>query len=181
MSTFDAAQESLMRPGTVGVIPTDTIYGVVARAADQEAVDRLYQLKKREHKPGTIVAANIEQLVNLGIKRRYLKAVEHLWPGPLSVEIPNTIDYLNQSTGRQAFRLPNDRVLTQLLLIVGPLLTTSANEPGKPTANTVDDAQLYFGESVDFYVDGGDLSGRLPSTIIGYRNFRVGFGSSVRP
>ena len=94
-----------MRPGTVGVIPTDTIYGVVARAADQEAVDRLYQLKKREHKPGTIVAANIEQLVNLGIKRRYLKAVEHLWPGPLSVEIPHTIDYLNQSTGRQAFRL----------------------------------------------------------------------------
>jgi tRNA threonylcarbamoyl adenosine modification protein (Sua5/YciO/YrdC/YwlC family) len=163
---FDTAQESLQRPGAIGVIPTDTVYGVVARAVDHEAVNRLYRLKKRNHKPGTIIAANIEQLVHLGIKRRYLKAVERLWPGPLSVEIPHAIDYLSQFTGRQAFRLPNDKALTQLLLIVGPLLTSSANEPGKPTANNVDDAQRYFGKSVDFYVDGGDLSGRLPSTII---------------
>jgi L-threonylcarbamoyladenylate synthase len=56
--------------------------------------------------------------------------------------------------------------LKSLLEKTGPLLTTSANQPGKPPATTIQEAEAYFGGSVDFYVDGGDLSGRPPSTII---------------
>lgn len=163
---YDAACSALLKPGSVGVIPTDTVYGVVARATDQAAVERLYKLKHREQKPGTIIAASIDQLVELGIKRRYLKAVEEFWPGPVSVEIPHPISYLNQGTGRQAFRIPADAALLDLLLRTGPLQTTSANLPGEPPATTVEEAKAYFGEAVDFYVDGGDLSDRQPSTII---------------
>jgi L-threonylcarbamoyladenylate synthase len=156
----------LLLDGAVGVLPTDTVYGVVCRAADQAAVKRLYALKGREQKPGTIIAASTEQLVELGIKYRYLKAVEQFWPNPLSVEIPHSLEYLHQGTFRQAFRIPKDHDLATLLKKTGPLLTSSANHPGKPTANTVSEAEDYFSESVDFYVDGGDLSGRLPSTIL---------------
>lgn len=156
----------LLKPGAVGVIPTDTVYGVVARAVDEAAVARLYKLKQREHKPGTIIAASIDQLVELGIKRRYLKAVEQFWPGAVSVEIPHSITYLNQGTGRQAFRIPDDVELLKLLEQTGPLQTTSANQPGEPPATTVGEAQKYFGEQVDFYDNGGDLSDRQPSTII---------------
>jgi len=48
----------------------------------------------------------------------------------------------------------------------GPLVTSSANHPGKPGSVTIREAIDYFDGRVDFYVDGGDLSGRAPSTII---------------
>lgn len=166
MPQFSGVADKLSKPGTVGVIPTDTVYGLVARAADEAAVTRLYALKGREHKPGTIIAANIDQLVELGIKRRYLTAVEQFWPGAVSVEIPHHVDYLSQVTGRQAFRIPADKDLQKLLLETGPLQTSSANSPGEPPANTIAAAKKYFGDKIDFYIDGGDLSNRQPSTII---------------
>lgn len=156
----------LLKNGAVGVLPTDTVYGLVCRAADKDAVERLYALKSRDHKPGTIIAASVDQLVELGVKLRYLRAVEHLWPGPVSVETPHSIDYLNMATGRQALRIPDFAELQQLLTGTGALQTTSANAPGEPVATTVEEAQKYFGDTVDFYVDGGDLTGRPPSTII---------------
>jgi L-threonylcarbamoyladenylate synthase len=152
--------------GEVGVIPTDTLYGLVCRAADQAAVTRLYALKSRDHKPGTLIAATIDQLAELGIPRRYLTPVQQFWPGAVSVETPHHVDYLTQSTGRQGIRIPDHPELLALLAGTGPLQTTSANQPGEPPSTTIAEAQKYFGNSVDFYVDGGDLSGRLPSTII---------------
>lgn len=152
--------------GAVAVIPTDTVYGVVCSAKLPDAVKRLYALKAREAKPGTVIAASIDQIVDLGIPRRYLTAVEQFWPGAVSVEIPHNITYLNQGTGRQAFRIPDDSELLALLKHTGPLQTTSANQPGQPPAETIAQAEAYFGDSVDLYVDGGDLSGRQPSTII---------------
>lgn len=165
-SLSDPAVVALLQDGAVGVLPTDTVYGLVCCAADQAAVTRLYALKDRQQKPGTVIAASIDQLVELGIKRRYLTAVEQFWPNSISIEIPHDISYLNQGTGRQAFRIPKDDILIKLLAQTGPLQTTSANQPGEPEATTVTEAQRYFGDTVDFYIDGGDLSSRLPSTLI---------------
>lgn len=162
----DPGLVSLLKDGAVGVVPTDTVYGLVALAANQTAVERLYALKSRDHKPGTLIAATIDQLVELGIKARYLKAVEQFWPGPVSVETPHHIDYLNMSTGRQGIRIPDDQPLLALLEKTGPLQTTSANMPGEPVATNIEEAKAYFGDTVDFYVDGGDLSNRPPSTVI---------------
>jgi L-threonylcarbamoyladenylate synthase len=157
----------LLNNSAVGVMPTDTVYGLVCRAADQAAVKRLYALKSREHKPGTVIAASMQQLIDLGLKARYVKAYEAFWPNALSIEIPNQITYLNQDTGRQAFRVVKEpAALISLLEQTGPLLTSSANQPGEPTANTIQEAQNYFGDTIDFYVDGGDLSDQLPSTLI---------------
>jgi L-threonylcarbamoyladenylate synthase len=161
--------KQLERHGSIGVIPTDTVYGVVARAADAEAVERLYQLKKREKKPGTLIAASISQLEELGLKHRYLKAVEQYWPGAVSVVIPVSdpaLAYLHQDKLSLAVRIPADKKLQALLKKTGPLLTSSANHPDEPVATTIKQAKDYFAGQVDFYADGGDLSGRQPSTII---------------
>lgn len=165
---FDEAAAKLTTPGSIGVIPTDTVYGVVARASDQAAVMRLYELKHREHKPDTLIAASIDQLVDLGIKRRYVQAVESYWPGAVSVVIPcgDDLAYLHQGVGSLAIRIPGDEMLRALLERTGPLITSSANQPGEPPANTVAEARAYFGSGVDFYTDGGDLSGREPSTVL---------------
>jgi tRNA threonylcarbamoyl adenosine modification protein (Sua5/YciO/YrdC/YwlC family) len=159
--------EHLKTPGQIASIPTDTVYGVVARAADPEAVSRLYTLKHREAKPGTIVAATIDQLVELGVKRRYLTAVAQFWPGAVSVIIPcgPELAYIHQGVGSLAFRIPTDTWLLELLEQTGPLLTSSANQPGQPPATTVAEAKRYFDDQIEWYEDGGEIN-REPSTVI---------------
>lgn len=165
---FNDVANQLQAGGAIGIIPTDTVYGVVARVADQAAVQRLYALKHREDKPGTVIAASVEQLEQLGLKHRYLKAVEQYWPGALSVVIPcgSELQYLHQGKLSLAVRIPSHKELQELLEQTGPLLTSSANHPGEPTSTTVAQAKQYFGDGVDFYIDGGDLSSHQPSTII---------------
>jgi L-threonylcarbamoyladenylate synthase len=158
----------LLKAGSVGVVPTDTVYGLVCRAQDLAAVRRLFTVKKREANPGTVLAASLQQLIDLGLKARYLKAVEHFWPNPVSVVIPcgDMLAYLHQGKHSLAVRIPDSADLRALLKETGPLMTTSANHPGEPTAQTVQQAQQYFGDTVDFYVDGGDMGDRPASTVI---------------
>jgi len=167
ITSRDDAIYSLIHGG-VGVMPTDTVYGLVARAQDSQAVARLYALKDREHKPGTVIAASTSQLVALGVDEVYLDKVKKWWPGPLSVETPlgNNLSYLHQNTGRQGFRVVADESVRKILEQTGPLVTSSANRPGEPGSVNVGEAWDYFKDKVDFYIDGGNLSGRAPSTII---------------
>src|SRR5665213_1436377 len=165
---LSTAIDSLNTLGGVVVIPTDTVYGLAARVEDLKAVSRLYDLKLREKKPGTVIAGSIEQLVELGLKRRYLKAVEDYWPAPLSVIIPcgPELEYIHLGKFGIAVRIPDSPELISLVNSVGPLLTSSANLPEQTPANTVQEAKKYFLGNVDLYVDGGDLSTNQPSTIV---------------
>jgi tRNA threonylcarbamoyl adenosine modification protein (Sua5/YciO/YrdC/YwlC family) len=174
--TLDDARVTVeLRRGAVGIIPSDTIYGLAAAASNPEAVVRLYALKARERKPGTIIAASTEELAQLGVNEAALQAVKRYWPNPLSIVIPASDDagYLHQRVGSLAVRIPSDDVLLRLLRQTGPLLTSSANRPGQPPANTVEEARHYFGDEVDFYVDGGDRSGRPPSTVARYTDGKL--------
>lgn len=166
-SLSDPKLTALLRQGTVGVLPADTIYGLAAAATDEHAVTRLYALKSRERKPGTIIAAHISQLSELGIDALLLQRVAHVWPNPLSIVVPcaPTLSYLDQGVGSLAVRIPDDAPLRSLLEQTGPLVTSSANRPGEPPANTYAECRAVFGEQVDFYVDGGDRSGRPASTV----------------
>ncbi len=164
---FSDAGRLLNKAGTVGVIPTDTVYGLAVRATDKTAIEVFYRLKQRQKKPGTLIAANIEQLVILGIPRRYLTPVMQYWPNPISIVIPTTpeLHYLDMGKGSLAVRIPAHQQLHQLLCDTGPLMTSSANQPGEPPANNITEAQHYFQDQVGFYLDGGELQA-LPSTII---------------
>lgn len=159
----------LNEQGKVAVLPTDTIYGLIARAEDSRAVEKLYRLKDRHSKPGTLLALSIDQLVTLGLKRRYLIPLSQYWPGPLSVIIPTgnrKLDYLSQGLPDLAVRIPSYDWIAAILKHTGPLMSTSANLPGQPPATTLKQAQACFSSNVDGYFDGGDLSANLPSTII---------------
>lgn len=156
-------------PGTVAVMPTDTVYGLVARASDEAAVSNLYGLKDRHAKPGTLIGGSIDQLSDLGLTRRYLKAVEQYWPGEVSVIIPCSnpeLHYLTQGLDSLAVRIPDDPLVQAVLSLSGPLMTSSANLPAQPPAETIEQAKSYFGSRVEYYFDGGSLKGREPSTVI---------------
>jgi L-threonylcarbamoyladenylate synthase len=142
-SLADPALARRLLNGAVGVLPTDTIYGIVARAEDPKAVARLYALKQREGKP------------------------VHLWPNPISLVLPApaSLHYLDQGKQSLAVRVPQHEALARLLQQTGPLLTSSANWPGEAAATTMEEAQDYFGDEVAFYVDGGNTRQQLASTV----------------
>lgn len=158
---------SILMKGGVGIMPTDTVYGLVARAEDSSAVARMYKLKDRNHKPGTIIAASIAQLVALGVAQSDIDRVSQWWPNPLSAVLSmNGNEYLHQEVGDIAVRVVSDPVIAMFLQKTGPLLTSSANLPGQTESTSITQAYAYFNDAVDFYVDGGVIDSVLPSTII---------------
>lgn len=157
----------LLQNGAVGIMPTDTVYGLVTIASNPQSVERFYSLKQREQKPGTLIAANTDQLLALGVSQADIDQVSKWWPNPLSAVLTvNGNDYLHQSVGTLAMRVVADPQIRELLTQTGPLITSSANQPGEPPSTTIQEAITYFGDSVDFYVDGGEIKDVLPSTII---------------
>jgi len=165
----------LLNTGGVGILPTDTIYGIVTQVKNPESVKRLYALKSRENKPGTIIASNVQQIIDLGIKQKYIDMAQSFWPNPISIILPadESLSYLHHGLNSLAFRVVSNSQIAKLLDITGPLLTTSANEPGQPVANTVSEAREYFGDLVDFYIDGGNLSDATASAVILISNDEV--------
>ncbi|HSX16815.1 MAG TPA: L-threonylcarbamoyladenylate synthase [Patescibacteria group bacterium] len=182
LSIRDPHLPALLHSGSVGVLPADTIYGLAALAQNPDAVRHLYDLKGRQDqfKPGTVIAANIEQLIDLGVDEAVVRSVAHLWPNPLSIELPigEELAYLYQDTGHRAFRVVADPGVRALLEQTGPLLTSSANRHGDQPAANLDEAKAYFGNDVDFYADGGDMSNRPPSTVARFVNGKL---EVVRP
>ncbi|MBX6334276.1 L-threonylcarbamoyladenylate synthase [Candidatus Saccharibacteria bacterium] len=172
-SFTDPRVVATLAAGGIGVLPTDTIYGIIAPAGDKRAVARLYEIKKREGKPGTVIAASEAQLIELGLDARIVSEVAHLWPNPISIVVPvdPELDYLDLGLKSIAVRIPADQTVRDFLLQVGPLLTSSANHPGQAPSFNVKQAREYFGEEVDFYVDGGERRG-LASTVVRYQNGR---------
>src|SRR4051812_47295169 len=101
-SVTDPRLPKLLKSGRVGVIPTDTIYGLVSVASNEEGVSRLYSLKKRYQKLGTFMGANIEQLLSLGLVEEALRAVAHLWPNPISVVVPTHEGWEHLDLGKRS-------------------------------------------------------------------------------
>lgn len=169
-SILDPEVAELLRDGKIGVIPCDTIYGLVAAERNSVGVEKMYAVKQRKRQPGTTIAASVAQLEEIGFPKGTLERALPYWPDSLSVEMSAAAipEYLSTGQPVMAARIPKPEDLRTLLEATGPLMTTSANQPGAPTATDVKGAMEYFGDDVDFYVDAGDLGDRPPSTIIGF-------------
>jgi L-threonylcarbamoyladenylate synthase len=154
----------------IGVMPTDTLYGIVASAFSKKAVEKIYHLKHRDlKKPLIVLIGDIDDLKKFNIPfRAFEETTKKYWPGPISIILPcedETFSYLHRGTNSIAFRLPNPEWLQTFLRETGPLVAPSANPEGLPPAKNVEEAKNYFADSVSFYIDHGTLTGN-PSTII---------------
>lgn len=167
-SLADPQLIAALQNDAVGVMLCDTVYGIVGRAASVAAAARVMEAKGRKYKPGTLIAANIQQLIDLGLPADHLKIGQHFWPGSVSIVIPAgpELEYIHLGKDSIVVRVPNKPELVALLEAVGPLLTTSANLPDEPMVHTIQEAQQLFGRRLNFYVDGGRLSAPVASTII---------------
>lgn len=159
-----------LKDGKIGVIPTDTIYGIVGSALNPQTVEKIYKLRKRAmEKPFIILISDLNDLnhLNIELTKKQRDFLQKNWPNPVSVVLPVVSEkwkYLHRGTNSLAFRMPKLEWLLDLLKQSGPLVTPSANFEGEKPAENIDEARKYFGDLV-FYLDGGTIKSQ-PSTLI---------------
>lgn len=160
---------SVIEQGGLAVVPTDTIYGVVANAFDVNAVEQLYEIKDRDRsKPLIVLISDSSQMQKFGIPPKFQRLAEQYWPGPVSVAVPHNSkrwSYITRGSGYMAFRLPEPEKIQSMVRAIGPIVAPSANPEGLPPAQTIEEAQDYFGDTVQQYIDAGKLTGN-PSKLI---------------
>ena len=161
-----------IQKGEIGVMLTDTIYGVVGSALDERVVERVYEIKKRDKsKPFLVLISDMKDLeqfkVVMSDEERNVMRVH--WPGALTIILSVTCTdcaYLHRGTQAIAFRLPDKKQLRDILKETGPMIAPSANPQGFAPALSTHEARAYFGKTVDFYIDEGVCAEGTASTIV---------------
>jgi L-threonylcarbamoyladenylate synthase len=154
----------LQNPGAVILVPTETVYGLIAKADDPIAKERIYQLKKREENKrlGWFVP-NWEKVDKYGIMLNDIgkNLAKKYFPGPLTLIAPK------DDGSTQSIRTPNHPLLLAILQEIDcPLWQTSANASGFPDAKNVNDAISMLDGEVDLAIDGGPLEKNSSSSTI---------------
>lgn len=160
----------LLKEGAIGVIPTDTLYGICTSCFSKKSVEKIYKLKKRDpKKPCIILISDLQDLAKFEIKltKKQKEFLRKIWPARISVVLkcPSLkFSYLHRGTKTLAFRLPKKKFILNILETSGPLIAPSANLETKLPATTIYKARKYFKDNV-FYLDKGRLENK-PSTLI---------------
>jgi tRNA threonylcarbamoyl adenosine modification protein (Sua5/YciO/YrdC/YwlC family) len=158
----------LIKQGKIGIIRTDTIYGVVGQAAKEAAVERIFALKGRdETKPPIVLIHDMSAMYDQPSSDMH-QFVSSVWPGRVSVIVPSphAPAWISRGETTATYRVPADESLRKLLSRTGPLIAPSANPQSLSPATTIQEAVHYFGEQVDFYVDGGRVTDNTPSQLL---------------
>ena len=152
----------VVRRGGVVAIPTDALYCLVADPLNLHAVGKVFAAKGRETQRALPLLISdmmmAEDLVRETSSRFYLLG-RKFWPGPLTIIVPSSARVplrVTGNTGRLGLRVPRSKTAIALIEKLGqPLIGTSANLSGKPTARSGIEV---FGEmdgQVDLVLDGG--------------------------
>lgn len=189
---------NFINQGSVIILPTDTLYGIVASALSKKAVEKIYDIKgRKENKPFIVLINSYKQveIFGININKEQAKIVSKFWPGKVSIILPCKLkkwQYLHRGTNSIAFRMIDHRNknLFNLINKVGPIVAPSVNPEGEKPAETIREAKKYFylvrdhegsqrvsisngvGEKIDLYINKGRIK-TLPSTLIRLENEKI--------
>jgi len=155
-----------LRQGAVIAFPTDTLYGVGARARDPLAVERLYRAKRRPAgQPMVWLVTGKDQVeADAMVSDAAEELMRRFWPGALTL-------VLRARAGPDgttiAFRAPDHEVALGLLRSLGePIASSSANPAGQPPPVDADQVIAGMEGRIDLVLDGGPCRIGQPSTIL---------------
>ena len=160
-----------LEQGRAVVLPTETVYGLFAKALDEKAVDHVYQLKGRPRdKALNLNVASLDDILNFSKNQPpYLqKLVESFLPGPLTIilEANERVPYwVNSGLRTVGFRMPSHPVTLELIREFGPLIGPSANISGQASGVSFKEIVKDFGQEVLGIEDDAFLTGQ-DSTIL---------------
>lgn len=169
---WDAFAVEVLQKGGIVLHPTDTAYGLAADIHHVRAIEKIYAVKKRDHKPLIIVVKDIEQAKN------YVELItaaeilaDNFFPGALTLVLnkkDSVHDLISGFRPTVGIRQPNSPITAQLSeLLDSPYTSTSANLSGGPTPYSVEDALSQLDHTlIDLAIDVGPLPVRPTSTVI---------------
>ncbi len=169
--------------GQVIVCPTDTVYGLLADATNKEAVEKVFQIKKRNKKKAiSVFVKDVDMAKKYAKMDREMKMfLEEIWPGKITVALlrkRNTdlskLIYAKKKT--IGLRIPDNKLVGDILnKFKRPLTGTSANISGRPSALRLEDVFRYFEDQElrpGLILSGGNLPYSNPSTVVDFSKDR---------
>lgn len=162
-----------LKEGKIICFAADTVYGLAVDAQNEDAVEKLYRIKKREkNKPIAIFIADSSIAKKLFIFNNIAeKIVKNFFPGYLTLVLKklakpeiNLAKNLNHNDDFLGFRIVNKKFINELFKnFPGILAVTSANISGNKSAISASEINL---QEIDLLIDGGICEGKTPSTVI---------------
>ena len=173
-----ASAAAILRAGGLVAVPTETVYGLAARADSEDAVGRIYEAKGRpSFNPLIVHVPTIEQAERLAVfsaKARDL--AQDYWPGPLTLVLPRREDAglaasVTAGLPTLALRMPDHPVMSAVLEAVDfPLAAPSANRSGFISPTSAKHVLASLDGRIDAVIDGGASQAGLESTILAVRD-----------
>ena len=162
---------------------TDTVWGIGCLPNNEDAVKRIYEIKKREaKKPLILMSDEIYPLFDY-IKQPMEKEAQRLikmhFPGALTLVVEksqNTPDYITSGMNTVGIRVPNNIIFQSICRNLNGrvLATTSANLSGEAPALTYEEALNYVGNKVDLVIpDYGNTAKGIASTVAGFKDGEI--------
>ncbi len=173
-----ARAADLLRGGGIVAVPTETVYGLAARADDPDAIARIYAAKGRpDFNPLIVHVASreaAERLVEISASASEL--AEAYWPGPLTLVLPRRrdaglADAVSAGLPTLALRCPAHPLMRAVIEAVGaPLAAPSANRSGFVSPTTAEHVLATLDGRIDAVLDAGPCAAGLESTIVAVRD-----------
>ncbi|OYW47160.1 MAG: threonylcarbamoyl-AMP synthase [Sphingomonadales bacterium 12-68-11] len=179
--TADAAgiarAAAILRGGGLVAVPTETVYGLAARADSEAAVAAIYRAKGRpEFNPLIVHVASLAMARSLAdLSRDAERLVERFWPGPLTLVVPRQgkgVDAaVTAGLPTVALRMPDHPAMRALLDTLGlPLAAPSANRSGAVSPTTAEHVAATLAGRIDAILDAGPCARGVESTIVALRH-----------
>jgi L-threonylcarbamoyladenylate synthase len=187
LTADDAATfERCMAVGGVAVFPADTVYGLACDPRTEDAVARLYAMKRRSlDKASAVMLFSVELAFAAlpELRQRERAAIEALMPGGVTFLLPNPARRFPLACGDDpatlGLRVPAlPPAAAALRAVRWPILQSSANLAGEREARHCTDVDARLRAEADLVLDGGELPGTA-STVIDLRAFADGGGWQI--
>lgn len=167
----------VLRRGGLVAVPTETVYGLAARADKADAVAAIYRAKGRpDFNPLIVHVPDIEAAERLALfDGRARLLAQAFWPGALTMVLPRREDAplaeaVTAGLPTVALRCPAHPAMRDLLAAADlPLAAPSANRSGGVSPTTAGHVAASLGDNVDLILDGGACVAGIESTIVALR------------
>ncbi|MCA0357828.1 MAG: threonylcarbamoyl-AMP synthase [Proteobacteria bacterium] len=168
------AAAAALRAGGLVILPTETVYGLGANAADPVAVAAIFEAKGRPRfNPLIAHVADLETAARIAaFDDRALALAREFWPGPLTIVAPirdaeAVCDLARAGLDTVAIRVPGHPLSRAVLAAFGgAVVAPSANRSGRPSPTTYEDAMAETGDKAAAALDGGPCAVGLESTVV---------------
>ena len=164
---------SVLKEGGIVAFPTDTVYGLGASSNTSRAVEQVYRVKQRPRNMALpLLLADKPQIseVAKAVPQVAWLLADKFLPGALTMVLFKSESVSEIVTGGDktvAVRIPAHPIPVALIRGIGtPIVGTSANLSGQPSALTAEDVHTQLGDKIDLIIDGGRCPGGLESTIV---------------